>query len=955
MGTCPECLALPLRVSDSFVADAQAYAQAVIYAVDNGASVVQEALGTVNHTSYMRRAHDYAYENNVTVIASAADENSRHQNYPGTGNHTVYVNSVRAAGNPQNATTFLAFNACTNFGGQVVVSVASKSCSSQAVGRSAGIAGLIYAASISDKRPGGPLNPPITAEETKQLFVASAMDVNFPESQPEHPAHNPDLYPSLPGWDQRFGYGRLNAYNAVKDVWEGNIPPEVDILSPEWFAPIEQARANKVILSGTIQANRAQNFDYVIEWAVGIEPSDADFQTLTSGSAQTAPVTGDLAELDINDLVVDNEGDISDRYVVTFRIRADADYGDKRVEGEARRVVHVYADPDLADGFPVRLGVDAGGSQQKGASGEGSPKLADIDGDGVKDIVYADADGVLSVIKGDGSAVSGFPLRLGSLRYLDDSFGDSTKDAPAFKNGDIIADDISNAILATPSIGDLDGDGDLEIVTADMRGWVYVVAHDGTAHPGFPTFLGEPVSGDFIRKGKTDPNTRIQAGVFASTALADFDGDNKLEIVLASMDGNLYVKRQDGSDQPGFPIEITAPVLWDGGDAFPSRIMTAPAVGDANADGLLDIVIGSNESGTSGNIGAFHLIHGDGALHAGGHEHTGWPIEVSSANTLPMVGEGTPSSPTMADVDGDGTLEIGLMGSAGKIFVMYADQSGSTPENPNFYAQADTNSWGEYSPLDDPANDKPFMNGFSSSAFIDLDGDKTLDFFTGGSGIGLLFNVLAATKNTPFTHQVAGWSLKDPEGLRKTVSALPGFPQTIEDIMFFFSPTSADVDGDGFPEVLAGSGGYYLHAWDACGREAEGFPKFTGGWILAAPAMGDVDNDGKLEVVITTRAGYLFVWNTEAPADGVVPWPEYRRDNANTGNTSLDLPQKATLAADKLIDCTEDKTFPNRNTHDPKEVTVRGGVCSVGGPWESKPTPLFLLGLLALTLGRRRR
>ena len=44
------------RVGDSFVADVNHFAPAVGYAVDNGASVVQEALGTVNNSSFARDA-----------------------------------------------------------------------------------------------------------------------------------------------------------------------------------------------------------------------------------------------------------------------------------------------------------------------------------------------------------------------------------------------------------------------------------------------------------------------------------------------------------------------------------------------------------------------------------------------------------------------------------------------------------------------------------------------------------------------------------------------------------------------------------------------------------------------------------------------------------------------------------------------------------------------------------
>ena len=50
-GSCPNCMFIPLRVGDSFVADGNNFAQAVLYGVDNGVLVIQEALGTLNQTA----------------------------------------------------------------------------------------------------------------------------------------------------------------------------------------------------------------------------------------------------------------------------------------------------------------------------------------------------------------------------------------------------------------------------------------------------------------------------------------------------------------------------------------------------------------------------------------------------------------------------------------------------------------------------------------------------------------------------------------------------------------------------------------------------------------------------------------------------------------------------------------------------------------------------------------
>src|SRR6185437_14098597 len=61
VGSCPNCMAVYLRVGDSFVADVNRFGAAVTYATDNDVQIVQEALGTLNNSSLARQAVDYAY------------------------------------------------------------------------------------------------------------------------------------------------------------------------------------------------------------------------------------------------------------------------------------------------------------------------------------------------------------------------------------------------------------------------------------------------------------------------------------------------------------------------------------------------------------------------------------------------------------------------------------------------------------------------------------------------------------------------------------------------------------------------------------------------------------------------------------------------------------------------------------------------------------------------------
>src|SRR5207253_7239878 len=142
-GGCPNCMVVPLRVGDSFIADASRFGQAAIYAVDNGVLVIQEALGTLNNTHLAREAVDYAYAHGVAVIASAADEAAQHHNYVSSDPHTIVVNSSSKYPDQNDVPveqpkSYLTFTGCTNFSSKIDISVPSSRCSSEAPGKAAG-------------------------------------------------------------------------------------------------------------------------------------------------------------------------------------------------------------------------------------------------------------------------------------------------------------------------------------------------------------------------------------------------------------------------------------------------------------------------------------------------------------------------------------------------------------------------------------------------------------------------------------------------------------------------------------------------------------------------------------------------------------------------------------------------------------------------------------------------
>jgi MYXO-CTERM domain-containing protein len=237
---------------------------------------------------------------------------------------------------------------------------------------------------------------------------------------------------------------------------------------------------------------------------------------------------------------------------------------------------------------------------------------------------------------------------------------------------------------------------------------------------------------------------------------------------------------------------------------------------------------------------------------------------------------------------------------------------------------------------------------FSQPSLGDIDQDGTPDVIAAGGSLNLAIN-LQSQSNTGLQgdHLVAVWS-------GKTGAMMPGSPFVVEDFLFFNSQAVADLNGDDYPEVITGSAGYYLHAFDGCGREPKGFPKFTGQWIIPTPAVGDLDGDGKLEVAVGTRSGWLYVWHTEGRNDSIIEWESYHHDNRNTGNleTALDQGGKKKASEPLVADMCKPAAVVTGNLHP-------GGGCECstagGGDSRSKGAAGLVVGLVAMLAARRRR
>jgi hypothetical protein len=188
-------------------------------------------------------------------------------------------------------------------------------------------------------------------------------------------------------------------------------------------------------------------------------------------------------------------------------------------------------------------------------------------------------------------------------------------------------------VMIFPAIGDVDGDGKLEIVVPVLLG------NDSTTR--YETNYGVQVisSDGKIKRSISAAGTLTYS---SAPALADLDGDGIPEIIFQT-DGALNVWRGDGTNFPGWPVAM--PRSWTAN--------SSPVVGDVDGDGLPDIVITTTYSGL-GTLGSVLVYNRNGVL------HPRFP-------KILYIGHG--AVPAIADLDRDGRNEIVVTGTGWDGFI----------------------------------------------------------------------------------------------------------------------------------------------------------------------------------------------------------------------------------------------------------------------------------------------
>ncbi|MFY0654279.1 MAG: T9SS type A sorting domain-containing protein [Cyclobacteriaceae bacterium] len=418
-----------------------------------------------------------------------------------------------------------------------------------------------------------------------------------------------------------------------------------------------------------------------------------------------------------------------------------------------------------------------------------------------------------------------------------------------------------------PSIADLDGDGDLDILTYNFAIGAFIEFHrnisiENNGNCEVLDFIRESreygdfeecTCNEFVFAGEncSDGGRVLHAGGKSILALdQDNDGDKELIIAQEECTDLALLENKGSASIPMFDSfskffpERNSPLSFN---SFP-----APYYEDVNFDGLKDIIVAPNlRSNSEGNVDNANssLLY----VNTGSNENPAFRFEKEDFLQDEMIDVGEFSYPAFVDVDGDsdedliiGNRGVNISGNYSAALVLYM----KTPEGFVF--------------SDDDFMSLSSLNfNYINPSFVDVNEDGKMDLFfmavdqRGEAGLQYILN---SSNDNSLNFQARGI-----QNLDFAISA-------------FDDAEYVDMSQDGVLDLLVGKTNgkleYYINSGS---NESPSFNLESDTFLNLdfSSARGnlnidvtDLGRDGKLDLVSTDRSGVMRLYNISSPIIG---------------------------------------------------------------------------------------
>jgi subtilisin family serine protease len=575
----------------------------------------------------------------------------------------------------------------------------------------------------------------------------------------------------------------------------------VAILSP--LSPREAPTGARMVygssdtidIVGRVTGQGLQDYSLNVCWNFADDSGCAPQAVTPNLQTRVPTINGSLGTLDITQLTVLRRG--------LYTLKLTANYTDRASEVVSQEL---YLDPLMLRKYSPALRCD----QNTPCEHIGQqPLLADVTNDGIPETIFS-VSRYLHVINGDGSPLPGWP-----------------------KSTD-------HSLLTPPSVGDIDGDGHVDIVvqgydflsSSRVRGAIYAFGADGALLSGWPSrFDVNPSAmrrylGDFI-------------------TVADIDGDTKAEVLLSPFEC-LSSNGAPCSTWSPPPISTTP-------EGF--RMFGGLAIGDLDNDGDNEIVSTLTDWARwmrTGEERSLILVQ----------DSTGTIISSTPVNSL------IPTGPLITDVDGDGIREIATYDRSNvtdRVSIVIRDITG-TPL-PGWTASVPNVIFGDIA--------------FSASfVAADLDANRSTEIaFQSDVDTHVIFYSEAQTSvRKPLDHRLSGYGSLvaaniDSDSASELIFVSRFYPHSFSEkdsatdprlgLLALIALNDSLTLEKGFPILVPNSSGY-----------------------LYPLAIGDIDGDTENEIAYPT-IGEMVAFRTGGCANATEAWPNERATPGRHANSSL--------------------------------------------------------------------